>query len=242
MEEKLTKDEKKALRQEEWKTKAQEEQKRKLYKTIALWSFGGLLLVLALWALAAFSSGTQQQSAATLTAPKVTAGDFQTNPLGAQVTLTEYADFECPACKAYYPLVKQLQQQFGSKLNVVYRFFPLKTIHPNAINSAKAAYAASKQGKFWQMHDKLFDTQDTWAPLTNPEPTFLAYAKDVGLNVSQFQKDYEAPTTDTFVNNAYNADVAMGLNATPTFFINNKEITNPQSYQDFVKLIQQALK
>lgn len=242
MDEKLTKDEKKALRQEEWKTKAEEEQKRKFWKTVALWSFAGILLILAIWALVAFSSGTTSQSSATITMPKVTAKDFQTTPIGATVTLTEYADFECPACKAYYPVVKQLQQDFGTKLNVVYRYFPLKTIHTNAVNSAKAGYAAALQGKFWEMHDKLFDTQDTWAPLSNPEPTFLSYAKDLGLNVPLFQKDYEAATTESFVNDAYNSDVAMGLNATPTFFLNGKEITNPQSYQDFKTLIQNAIK
>ena len=242
MDEKLTKDEKKALRQEEWKTKAQEEQKRKFWKAVALWSFGGILLVLAIWALVIFSSGTTTQSSTTIAMPKVTAKDFQTHPTGAKATLTEYADFECPACKAYYPVVKQLQQDFGSKLNVVYRFFPLKTIHPNAVNSAKAGYAAALQGKFWEMHDKLFDTQDSWAPLSNPEPTFLGYAKALGLNVPLFQKDYEAATTESFVNDMYNGDVAMGLNATPTFFLNGKEITNPQSYQDFKTLIQNALK
>lgn len=241
MEPKLTKDEKKALRQEEWKEKADKERKNKLWKAVFYWSLGGLLLVLGLWALVVFSSGTPTSS--TTASPAVTKNDFQTQPAGAKVTLTEYADFQCPACKAYYPLVKQLQSDFGIKLNVVYRFFPLKTIHQNAINSARAAYAASLQNKFWQMHDKLFDTQDSWATLSDPESTYIGYAKDLQLNTDQFKKDYEADTTLTFVNTAYDNATAIGLNSTPTFFLNGKMLTsNPQSYSDFKKVIQDAIK
>ncbi len=257
MEPKLTKDEKKALRQEEWREKADKERKNRVYKIIAIWSLGGMLLILALWALVAFSTGTTTSSSGpTLTAPKVTSSDFQSNPnpstsSGKIVTLIEYADFQCPACKSYYPIVKQIQTMYGTRLNFVYRFFPLKSVHQNAVNSAKAAYAAglqkdasngASQGKFWEMHDRLFETQDSWATVTNPESIFLGYAKDLGLNNDEFKKDYEAQATADFIDQSYSNDTAMGLNSTPTFFVNNKQIDNPQSLDDFKKLIDEAIK
>lgn len=218
------------------------EKKRAFWKAVALWSLGGMLLIVALWVLVTLSSGTTSQPTATLTMPKVTKDDFQTGSASAKVTLTEYSDFQCPACKAYYPLVKQLQKDFGDKLHFVYRFFPLKSIHQNAVNSAKAGYAASLQGKFWEMHDVLFENQDEWATLADPEQTFVGYAKKLGLNADQFKTDYEAGTTLVFVNNAYDKDTAIGLNATPTFFLNGKQMANPQSYADFKKAIEDAMK
>ena len=242
MEEHLTKDEKKALRQEEWKEKIDKERKNNFYKTIAAWSFGGLLLVLAIWALVAFSKGsTTTSTTPDIKSPAVTSNDYQSNPSSARLTLIEYADFQCPACKAYYPIVKQLQADFGQNLNVVYRFFPLKTIHQNAINSAKAAYASGIQGKFWEMHDKLFETQDNWATVLDPESLFTQYAKSLGLNTSQFTKDYEASSTNDFVNSSYDSAVNLGLNSTPSFFLNGSLIQNPAGYQPFKILLGDSL-
>ena len=236
----LTKDEKKALRQEDAREKFDRENKQRFWKMVGLWSLGGLLVVLALWALVAFSSGSTSQTTSDLKIPAITKSDFQTHP-EAKVVLTEYADFECPACKAYHPLLVQLESTYGNKLNVVYRMFPLKTIHPNAVNSAKAAYAASKQNAFWPMHDKLFDNQDSWAPLPDPESVFVGYAKDLGLNTDEFKKDYESGEALTFVNAAYDSATTIGINSTPTFFLNGKHIENPQGLDPFKKLIDTAL-
>lgn len=237
----LTKDEKKAVRQEEWREKADKERKSQLYKTISYWAFGVLIVILGIWALIAFSQGTTTTTTASIKLPAVTSKDFQSNP-GGKVTLVEYADFECPACKAYYPLIKQLQAQYGNNLHVVYRMFPLKTIHPNAVSSGKAAYAASLQGKFWEMHDKLFDTQDSWAGLSDPESTFISYAKGLGLNTDTFTKDYESSAADTLMNTSYDQATNIGLNATPTFFLQGQKIADPSSFNDFQSLINAALK
>lgn len=83
----------------------------------------------------------------------------------AKAVLIEYSDFQCPACQVYYPVVKQLTEELGNEILVVYRHFPLTTIHPNALPAAKAAEAAGKQGKFWEMHDMLFDKQSEWSAL-----------------------------------------------------------------------------
>jgi len=225
-----------------WQDEAARQKRNDLLTKIALW--GGLAVFLAgsIWALtAASSNNTNSSSAGGLTAPKATSKDFQTGPLNAKVTLAEYADFQCPACKAYYPIVKQLTTDFKGKVNFVYRYFPLETVHQNAKLAAQAGYAASLQGKFWQMHDRLFDTQDSWAGLPDPTDTFVGYAKDLGLDTTQFKKDMTAQTTADFVQNAYNQDVNMGLNSTPTFFLNGKQLTSPQSYQAFKDVLSQAL-
>ncbi|HSD98319.1 MAG TPA: thioredoxin domain-containing protein [Patescibacteria group bacterium] len=240
MQQELTKDERKALRQETEREKMERERKYHFWKIVALWSLAGMLLVLALWALVAFSTGSTQQTQ-DFKLPAVTQKDFQTNP-NAKTVLVEYADFQCPACKAYHPVVAQLESVYGTKLNVVYRMFPLKTIHQNAINSARAAYAASRQNAFWPMHDKLFDQQDSWAALSDPESVFIKLAKDAGLNTDQFKKDYESSDSLVFVNTSYDNATAMGLNSTPTFFLNGQHIENPQSYDDFKKLIDSAMK
>lgn len=237
----LTKDEKKAVRQEEWREKLEKERKSALIKTISYWLIGAVLVGLGIWALVVFSSGTSSSSTTTITPPKVTATDFQTHP-GVKVTLIEYADFQCPACKSYHPILQQLEKDFGDKLNFVYRIFPLKTIHPNAINSAKAAYSASKQGKFWEMHDMLFDLQEAWATSANPEPIFVSYAKKLGLAEEVFKKDYESQEATDFANTSYDTVTTVGINSTPTFFLNGQQIDNPQSLDEFKKLIENALK
>lgn len=240
MDERLTKNEKKALRQEKWQEEIRKQETKNKIQTIGYWALGALLVGLGLWALIAFSSGTTTNTAA-LKQPPITSSDFQINPSG-KVTLVEYADFQCPACKAYYPVVKQLQKDYGDKLRFVYRMFPLKTVHQNAMNSAKAAYASSKQGKFWEMHDKLFETQTSWATIPDPQATFIGYAKDLGLDTAQFSKDYNSSETIDFVNKSYDTAITIGLSSTPTFFVNGKQIDNPNGYSEFKKLIDAALK
>lgn len=246
MEPKLTKEEKKQLRKQErqeWEKQLDSEKRNSLLKKIAIWGGITLFLILGVWGIYAASTqpspSTQQTS---ITLPKVTSSDFQTGLPTAKATLVEYADFQCPACKAYYPVVKQLQQDYGDKLHFVYRFFPLENIHRNAAASAQAAYAASKQGKFWEMHDKLFETQDTWAGLPDPADTFVGYAKSLGLNVDQFKADYSSDAAAKFVNDSYQTALNMGLQGTPSFFLNGKFIENPQGYQPFKDVIDQALK
>lgn len=159
----------------------------------------------------------------------------------APVTLLEYSDFQCPACAAYEPFVNNLHKDFPDTLKIVYRYFPLTTIHKNALISAKAAEAAHKQGKFWEMHDQLFEHQNDWAKTENPTEVFQTYAQTIELNLDQFNTDL----TDTSTNNAVTSDGEMGTKAnipgTPSFFLNGKKIENPQSYEAFKKLVDDEL-
>ncbi len=246
MEPKLTKEEKKALRKEErqeWEKQLDTEKRASLFKKIAIW--GGVILFLAIGVWGIYAASTQPSPATqstSITMPKVTTSDFQQGSPNAKATLVEYADFQCPACKAYYPVVKQLQKDYGDKLHFVYRFFPLENVHKNAVASSEAAYAAGLQGKFWEMHDRLFETQDAWAGLTDPTGTFAGYAKDLGLNVDQFKKDSNSDAAKKFVDTQYQTALNMGLQGTPSFFLNGKFIDNPQGYQPFKTLIDNTLK
>lgn len=238
-EQRLTKDERKKIRHQEWQEQLNNEHKRKIRNRILTWGIGGVVLLLALWFLFAVVNQPSSSNTSNIKMPRITSKDIQSGPANAKIQLVEYADFECPTCKAFYPLIKQLQLDFKEKLLFVYRFFPLYNIHPNAINSADAAWAANKQGKFWEMHDLLFENQDTWATSTTAKDIFVTYAQKLNLNVDQFKKDLNDPATTTFVTDQANAALDIGLNGTPTFFLNGKQIlSNPTSYADFKNLLQ----
>ncbi len=155
----------------------------------------------------------------------------------AKVVLTEYADFQCPACAAYYPFVKQLGQEFKN-LSIVFRHFPLSQ-HANAREAAQAAEAAGKQGKFWEMHNLLFDNQDIWSQSSFAAETFNTYAQTLGLDMEKFKADFNSSETKTKIEADYQSGVSE-IDGTPTFFLNDKKIQNPQNYDEFRNIILQA--
>ena len=145
------------------------------------------------------------------------------------VKLVEYGDYECPICEAYYLPLKQVQSQFDKQIVFQFRNLPLTAIHQNAFAGARAAEAAALQGKFWQMHDKLYDNQSGWVSLPNPQTAFDQYAQQIGLNVTQFNQDYSSGK----VNDAINADLSAFAKtgkeqATPTFFLDGQYISNTE--------------
>lgn len=157
------------------------------------------------------------------------------------VTLIEYGDFECPACKSYYPFVKQIKQEYGDEITFQFRHFPLTQIHPNAFVASRAAEAAGKQGKFFEMHDVLYENQDAWKVDPNPSGLFEGYAMQLGLDVEQFKNDVKSAETNAVINADLKAGQALGANSTPTFVINGKKVEeNPRSVEEFKKLIDAA--
>lgn len=159
----------------------------------------------------------------------------------ASTTLMEYSDFQCPACGAYYPILKQLHQEFGNELRFVYRHFPLRQIHFNAELAARAAEAAGKQGKFWEMHDMIFENQKEWSERGSARNAFIQYAQSLGLDVERFKSDMDAKETKQKVSADYNGGVGFGVNSTPTFFLNGEKLRNPGSYEEFKAVIQAGL-
>src|SRR3990167_7936488 len=157
------------------------------------------------------------------------------------VTIIEYLDFQCPACGAYHPLVTQLFSEYGNRVRFVTRHFPITNIHQNAISSAKAAEAAGRQDKFWEMHDVLFENQRNWSNERNPDDLFLSYAKSIGLDKEKFLADYNDGSIDDKVDSDRNGASRAGVTGTPTFFLNGKKINNPRGYEEFKALIEAIL-
>lgn len=158
------------------------------------------------------------------------------------VTLIEYGDFQCPACGSYYPIVKQLKEQYKEDIIFQFRNFPLTQIHPNAMASHRAAEAADKQGKFWEMHDTLYENQDAWESASNPSSIFESYAGSLGLNIDQYRQDVASSETNDRINADIKAGQALGATSTPTFVLDGKKIEeNPRDIESFTKLIDEAI-
>lgn len=159
------------------------------------------------------------------------------------VTLLEYGDFQCPACGAYYPIIKQLESSYSDKVTFQFRNFPLSQLHPNAFAAHRAAEAAAKQGRFFEMHDKLYEGQQSWSTVSNPNIVFEDYATQLGLNIEQFRKDSASSEVNDIINADMKAGHAIGANSTPTFVLDGKKLDqNPQDYASFAKLLDDAIK
>lgn len=154
------------------------------------------------------------------------------------VTILEYGDFQCPACKAYYPLIQEIKKEYGDKIKFQFRHYPLTQIHPNAFIASRAAEAAGLQSKFFEMHDMLYEQQDSWSSGTDPTATFVTFATQLGLNVDKFKTDMGSKSVADLINADLKAGQGAGVNSTPSFVINNKKVEkNPQTIEEFKKLI-----
>ncbi len=157
------------------------------------------------------------------------------------VTLTEYGDFQCPACGQFYPIVKQVKEQLKDNLRFEFKHFPLSQIHPNAIAAHRASEAAALQGKFWEMHDLLYEGQSSWNTVSNPATVFEQYASQLSLDMTKYSLDFASSDTLGIIN----ADVAQakskGATGTPTFYIDGELVTDLSqitTVDSFVALLQ----
>jgi protein-disulfide isomerase len=150
----------------------------------------------------------------TLTVP-VSERDHIRGAADAPITLVEYLDFECPFCGLAYPIVRELRRRLGARLRVVVRHFPRRDQHPHAQHAAEATEAAATQGKFWELHDRLFENQQALE-----DQALLRYAADLGLDTERFRREL----TEHLYRDRVQEDVLSGLRSgvrgTPTFFVN----------------------
>lgn len=170
--------------------------------------------------------------------PAVSAVDWLAGNKESAVTLVEYGDFQCPACAAYHPLVNKLLKEQGENFRFVYRHFPLRQ-HLQAKDAAYAAEAAGRQGKFWEMYDLIFQNQIDWAEKSKAKDIFLGYAVSLELDAEQFKKDRDLSEVKTRVEKDAQDGLKIGVNSTPTFYLNAKKI-QPRNYDEFVNLLKQA--
>lgn len=146
---------------------------------------------------------------------------------GAPVTVVEFSDLQCQACRASWSQVESLRQKYPDKIRFIYRHFPLTSIHQYAIISAVAAEAAATQGKFWEYAALLFDQQDTWSQTRDPKELFVSFAKQIEIpDPDKFQKDLENQTGKDRVLAELQLGNKFGVNATPTFFVNSEKVSS----------------
>jgi protein-disulfide isomerase len=150
-----------------------------------------------------------------------------TGTSGAKVTMVEFGDYQCPACAAAYPLIKQITEMYKSNpnFNFVFRNFPLPQ-HQFAQAAAEAAEAAGAQGKYWQMHDALYGGWNDWQASKDAMPFFIKYAQNIGLDLTKFQQEVSAKKYQSVIDADLADDSRLGLDHTPTVFINGEEQTD----------------
>lgn len=160
------------------------------------------------------------------------------------VTFTEYVDFQCPGCGSFYPILSQVKELFKDQVRFEIKHFPLVQSHPSAITASRAAQAAANQGKFWEMHDLIFQRQQSWSQSTSPTGIFEGYANELGLDMDKYKTDAASSNTLAVIN----SDIALGksknVNATPTFFVDGQVVEDTAtiaSVQGMSGLLQQAI-
>jgi len=160
-----------------------------------------------------------------------------------KVTLVEFGDFQCPACAVSYPIVEQILKDYDGKIKFVFREFPLPAnVHPNSQIAAEAAEAAGAQGKFFEMYKALYENQKEWGGDKNPMQFFEKYAKEIGLDIDKFKSDIETKKYESRVQKDLSDGQSLGVNSTPTFFINNEKIIGGLPYDEFKAKIEAAFK
>ncbi|MBF6499417.1 thioredoxin domain-containing protein [Nocardia cyriacigeorgica] len=157
-----------------------------------------------------------------------------------RVTLVEFLDFECEACRAAYPLVERLREEYGDRVSFVVRYFPIPS-HFNAERAARSVEAAAQQGRFEQMYQRMYETQAGWGEQRVPaDEVFRGFAADLGLDLAAYDAAYNDPATLDRVRSDFNDGIALGVQGTPTFFVNDEMVT-ANSYEDLAEALDSAL-
>ncbi|MDQ5886051.1 MAG: hypothetical protein QG628_448 [Patescibacteria group bacterium] len=205
-----------------------------------------ITLLVCVLALVGIYIATSKKDSSTTDKSSSTSGSLSNNVIGSNkkgVVLVEYGDFQCPACGGYHPIIKEVVDKYQNDIKFQFRNFPLQQIHQNARAAARTAEAAGKQGKYWEMHNLLYEQQQTWEQSTAVNAIFEGYASQLGLDLAKFKTDFAS----TAVNETINADFAegtrLGVDSTPTFFLQDKKLNNPpRDVEGWSKLLDQAIK
>lgn len=197
--------------------------------------------VLVLVGIFVFSSN---KSGAPSTETNASPSNHSIGKLDSRVEVIEYADFQCPACAQFHPLVKQVEDKYKDTVKFTYRHFPIESIHPNARAASRAAEAAGLQGKFFEMQNILFENQQSWASLSDPKNIFDGYATELQLDMTKFKADYVSELVNSTINADLQEGQKKGVSGTPTFFIAGVKVENADlsTLEQFSTKIDEALK
>lgn len=202
------------------------------------WIIFGLICLLALTGLIVFNK-KDSVDVGSIDPSKIITGENGDHVFGkadAKVILFEYGDFQCPGCGGAYPQLKAISEKNKDKIAFVFRNYPLTSIHPNALAAAAVAESAALQGKYWEMHDKLYESQDDWtnASATARNDVFLQYARDLGLNTDQFTKDLSSKTVTDKIARDRAIGAKLKVDSTPTIYVNDEK-GNSELVSDLVQ-------
>jgi protein-disulfide isomerase len=167
---------------------------------------------------------------------EVTPDDPSIGAASAPVTLVEFSDFQCPFCQRVAPTLKQVKEKYGDKVRVVWKDFPLTQIHPQAFKASEAAHCAADQGKFWEYHDRLFANQQSLQP-----NDLKKHATDLGLDGTAFAACLDSSKYGERVRDGVAEGSRLGVNSTPTIYINGRVLSGAQPYETFVSVIDEEL-
>ncbi|MEC5174992.1 DsbA family protein [Chryseobacterium nepalense] len=164
--------------------------------------------------------------------PSVSKTDHVQGNDNADLTIVEYGDYQCPYCGTAYPVLKELMKEFKGQVKFVFRNFPLSEMHPYARPAAIAAEAADLQGKFWEMHDVIYENQQSLN-----ENFLFQLAEKIGINLSQFKEDIQKTELEKKVDSDFESGIISGVNGTPSFFINGNKFNG--GAEDLLELVRE---
>lgn len=179
--------------------------------------------------------GSEPAAAATGATPPHVHG-----PADAPVTLEEFGDFECPPCGMLHPVLQTMEKEFSGRIRIIFREFPLVPAHVHALAAARSAEAAGLQGKFWEMHDLLYDNQKVWHDAFDSRPIFEDYANRIGLNMEKFRSDTSSEAVAQRIFLDGKRAHAFGVTGTPTVFMNGREVPFESLAPDKLRVLIQA--
>ncbi len=176
-------------------------------------------------------SGIENNSVVTASTQNGNIGDHVKGSDANKVILVEYGDYQCPSCGGAHPGINTIMEEYGDNVTFIFRNFPLTSIHPNARAGASAAEAAGLQGKFWEMHDMLYENQGDWsnADAKKRLDVFNGYATTLGLDVEKFKTDFAAQPVNEKIKFDMALGKSVGTQATPTFFLNGEKLDDTTS-------------
>ena len=169
--------------------------------------------------------------------PAVNSNDHIMGDNKAAIELLEYGDYQCPYCGQAYPIIKAVQKKLKGELRFVFRNFPLSEVHPYAFNAAVAAEAAALQGKFWEMHDVIYEHQSRLSP-----EALFGYAEKIGLDIERFKGDIQKESLSERVESDFESGVRSGVNGTPGLFINGLKYNGPWGEGDLLQQLKSGLR
>lgn len=206
-------------------------------RVLPLVIIGGVLVAVVAGALILFrakrtetapftSQGTTSPATTPSTAPLSASPENIVSPVpsGVVVTVEEYGDYQCPPCGLLHPEMKKIELEYGTRINFVFRNLPLPQIHKNALLAAKAAEAARLQKRFWEMHDRLYETQNAWKDEGDPRVIFTHYARELGLDTERFAQDMDGIDVQRRLTEDKQQAASLGIEGTPTVLIEGRQL------------------